>query len=96
MPPPPEDQLRGAVPGGPASDVGHREGRLAIGFGIAGLLIGVLAFVALYFAAKGQRLAEEAGAEPPGSVRTGRILAWIGAGLWVAGIVIAIASAVTG
>ena len=96
MPPPPEEDLAAGTWQGPGDVPGKREGNLAVGFGIAGILFGVLSIVALWFAAKGQRLADEAGVEAPRQVRTGRILAWVGLALWAIGIVYSISTSVTG
>ena len=96
MPPPPDDEVHGAVWAGSGSPPGEREGRRAFGWGIAGLIFGPLAFVALHYANKGQRLADEAGVEPPSNVRTGKTLAWAGLGLWALWIVFSVATSVTG
>ena len=96
MPPPPDEEVRGDVWAGSGPVPGEREGGRAFGWGIAGILFGPLAFVALYYANKGQRLAEEAGVEPPSKVRTGKTLAWVGLGLWAVWILFNVVTAVTG
>lgn len=96
MPPLPEENFETGTWTGSGPAPGKREGSRAVGFGIVGLLIPLLSIFALYFAGKGQRLADEAGLEAPGSVRTGRILGWIGLALMAFWIVVSVATSVTG
>lgn len=96
MPPPPPEEISAGVWTAEGPPPGERAGKKAIGFGIAGLIIGPLAIVALVMASRGQREADEAGVESPSSVGTGRVLGWVGVGLWALGIIITFGSAVTG
>ena len=96
MPPPPDEETRGDVWAGSGPPPGEREGKRAFGWGIAGVIFGPVAFVALHYANKGQRLADEAGIEAPAKVRTGKTLAWVGLGIWAWWIVVSIATSVTG
>jgi hypothetical protein len=94
-PPPPVEELKPAADEQSQAAV-NRYGTLALGFGIAGLIIGLLAFVALFFAVRGRRVAEESDAEPTGMLKAGWWLAWIGLALLVATVAIAIVNAVSG
>jgi len=96
MPPPPSEEVAGhAVP--PSGEpIGESDGKLALIFGIIGIFIVPLSLVALYFALRGQRAVDEAGAQAGPSLRWGRVLAWVSVLVFVVVIAVAIVTAVTG